>query len=193
MVDNDYELVFLSQEGNEDARNQIITNYKPIIIKKSKDAFCLISHHGIEINDIMQEAYIALNDAIDKYEQSNETLFYTFANLCIERRITNYIKKNTSKKDRILNDAVYIDDGIENFISDESNMEEFYVQNDDRNHIIADVIKKFTSFERKVFELKEKGYTNKEIAHTLNKSVKSVYNTCQRIKEKLKKYMMEIT
>ena len=36
-------------------------------------------------------------------------------------------------------------------------------------------------------------YTNQEIAHTLNKSVKSVYNTCQRIKDKLKKYMMEIT
>lgn len=187
MVDNDYELIYLAQEGNEDAINQIIQNYKPIVIKKSKDAFCLISHHGIEINDIMQEAYIALKDAIDKYEQGSETLFYTFSNLCIERRISNYIKKNTSKKDRILNDAIYIDDGIENIICEDISIEDNYIYNDDCNHIISDAYKSFTDFEKDVFKLKEKGYTNQEIAHTLNKSIKSVYNACQRIKDKLKK------
>lgn len=187
MLDNDYELIFLAQEGNEDAINQIYHKYKPIIIKKSNDAIYLLSHHGIEINDIMQEAYIALKEAIDNFEQSSETLFYTFANVCIDRKISNYIKKNTSMKDKILNDAVYIDEGFENIIPVDFNIEDNYIHKESCNDMISVALEKLTNFERKVFKLKEKGYTNQEIAHTLNKDVKSIYNTCQRIKEKVKK------
>jgi len=38
MEHNDYELVSLAQEGNEDAINIIYQKYRPIIIKKSKNA-----------------------------------------------------------------------------------------------------------------------------------------------------------
>ena len=53
---NDYELVALAKEGNEDAVNLIYQKYKPIIVKKSENMIVRANHHGIEISDIMQEA-----------------------------------------------------------------------------------------------------------------------------------------
>ena len=61
MENNDYELVSLAQENNEEAIKILYQKYKPIIIKKSEHAILYLSHHGIEINDIMQEGFIALD------------------------------------------------------------------------------------------------------------------------------------
>ena len=102
MEHNEYELVYLAQDGNEDAINLIYRKYKPIVVKKSKNAIVFASHHGVEINDIMQEGFIGLDEAIRNFSQDTDATFYTFANLCIDRQIANYLKKMTSGKDRIL-------------------------------------------------------------------------------------------
>ena len=39
---------------------------QPIIVKKSQNMIVRASHHGIEISDIMQEGFIALEEAIIK-------------------------------------------------------------------------------------------------------------------------------
>ena len=88
---NDYEVVSLAQEGNEDAISLLYQKYKPIIIKKSKNAIMYAPHHGIEISDIMQEAYIGLDEAIKNFSQDDSATFYTFAMVCIERKIFNYL------------------------------------------------------------------------------------------------------
>ena len=102
---NDYEVVSLAQEGNEDAISLLYQKYKPIIIKKSKNAIMYAPHHGIEISDIMQEAYIGLDEAIKNFSQDDSATFYTFAMVCIERKIFNYLKKVTRSKNKILNEA----------------------------------------------------------------------------------------
>ena len=48
---------------------------------------------------------------------------------------------------------------------------------------------KLTDFELEVFKMKVKGYSFEEIAKDLNKDIKSIYNTFQRIKVKIKKYV----
>ena len=111
---NDYELVSLAKEGNEDAINIIYQKYKPIIVKKSQNMIIRASHHGIEISDIMQEGYIGLEEAIMNFNEKDEASFYTFAMLCINRQIINYLRKTTGGKDKILNDAVAIDEYVEN-------------------------------------------------------------------------------
>ena len=110
---NDYELVSLAKEGNEDAINIIYQKYKPIIVKKSQNMIIRASHHGIEISDIMQEGYIGLEEAIMNFNEKDEASFYTFAMLCINRQIINYLRKTTGGRDKILNDATPIDDFVE--------------------------------------------------------------------------------
>ncbi len=187
MKNDDYELVYLAQDGNEDAINIIYDKYKPIIIKKSKNAIVFVTHHGIEINDIMQEGYIGLEEAIRNFSQDNEATFYTFANLCIDRQILNFLRKINGNKDRILNEAIIIDDSLEKTLKDNYNVEENLLGKDNNEQITKKIRDSLTEFEKKVFDLRIKGYSFEEISNTLNKDLKSIYNTLQRIKVKFKK------
>jgi len=186
MEENDYKLLHLAQEGDEIATDILYQKYKPIIIKKSKNAILKVSHHGLEINDIMQEGYLGLKEAIDNFKEEDNTTFYTFANLCIDRKIINLIRKNISGKDRILNEALAIDDTLENYIKDEFNTEDIYLYQDYKEEITENVKRTLTSFENQIFELRIKGYSSKEIANILSKDIKSIYNAYQRIKQKMK-------
>lgn len=182
---NDYELVALAKEGNEDAISLIYQKYKPIVVSKSKDAIVVASHHGIEINDIMQEGYIGLEEAIKNFNENDNTTFYTFATLCINRQIINYLRKCSRGKNRILNDAIAIDEMTDGSFKDDFDLEMNFVSKD----IVKDAIKDLTDFEYKVFKMRIDGYSYNETAKYLNKSVKSIYNTFHRIKEKIKKNM----
>ena len=184
---NDYELVFLAQEGNEDAINSIYKKYKPIVVKKSKNAIVFASHHGIEINDIMQEGYIGLDEAIKDFSQDTDASFYTFASLCIDRQIYNYLRKMTGGKDRVLNEAISINESLEKTIDDGTDIESYMMGKDANKKMANDIRNILTDFEKKVFNLRIKGYSFEEIANTLNKDIKSIYNTFWRIKEKIKK------
>ena len=180
---NDYELVSLAKEGNEEAINIIYQKYKPIIVCKSKDAIVTASHHGIEISDIMQEGFIGLEEAINDFSEDVNTSFYTFAVLCINRQIINYLRTTTRGKNRLLNDAVAIDEVVEKSISDGFDTELSFISQD----IINEIKDNLTEFEFRVFSLKMDGYSFEEIANTLNKDVKSLYNTFHRVKSKIKK------
>lgn len=184
---NDYELVSLAKEGNEEAINLIYQKYKPIIVSKSSDAIVLANHHGIEINDIMQEGFIGLDEAINNFSEADNTSFYTFAVLCIKRQIINYLRKMTRGKNRILNEAIVIDEGLEKNVRDEFDIEWDFFSKDIMNNIKNCL----TDFEYKVFIYKVEGYSFDEIANTLDKDIKSIYNTFHRAKIKIKKLIID--
>ena len=186
---NDFELVALAQTKNEDAINLLYQKYKPLIVSKSKNYITMASHHGIDINDIMQEGFIGLEEAITNFSQDKEANFYTFAMLCIDRQIINYIRKMKKGNANTLNEAVTIDEGMEKMISDGTNIEDMLIGRDSDISLTILVREQLTDFEKKVLDLKLKDYTFEEIAKELNKDIKSIYNTFQRIKIKFKKNM----
>ena len=188
---NDYELVFLAQEGNEDAINIIYKKYKPIIVKKSKLAIYSTKNSGSEINDVMQEAYLGLEEAIKNFSQNDEATFYTFANLCIDRKISNYIRKMANKKNILLNEAIFIDENMENYLKDTTDIENNLIRKVMKEEIINKIYDKFTTFEKDVYNLLVDGYSLAEISNKLEKDIKSIYNTIDRIKQKVKKYRDE--
>ena len=187
MNTNEYELVFLAQEGNEDAINLIYQKYKPIIIKKSTNSIVFATHHGIDINDIMQEGFIGLDEAIKNFSQDTDATFYTFANLCIDRQIFNYLRKMTGSRDRVLNESITINDGLESTVDDGNNLELNFVGHDNDIQLAREIRQFLTEFERKVFDLRIDGYSFEEIAKKLGKDIKSIYNTFHRIRLKIKK------
>ena len=184
---NDYELLCLAREGNEDAINLLYQKYKPIIVKKSKDAILQANHHGIEISDIMQEAYIGLDEAINSFNENDNASFYTFAMICINRQIINYLRKMTGGKDKILNDAIAIDDYLEINMQDDFDTEFSLISQEKEKEIMNKLKRNLTEFENEVLDLRINGYTFCEIANNLNKDIKSIYNTFHRIKLKFKK------
>lgn len=189
MIENDYELIHSAQEGNEEAINYIYQKYRPIIIKKSNLAILNNDNIGIEINDIMQEGYIALKEAIDSFKEQDETSFYTFANLCIDRKILSFMKRMKAGKGKILNEAISLDDNLANILTAKTDTADEVITSNHEESIIDKLLPRLSVLEKEVFDLKMDGYTVDEIAKKLNKSPKSIYNFIQRIKMKIKKIM----
>ena len=184
---NDYELVYLAQEGNEEAINLLYQKYTPIIVKKSKNAILRATHHGIEISDIMQEGYMALDEAIKSFSNTMNTTFYTFAVVCIDRQIASYLKRIFSNKGKVLNEALGIDEDLERIIRDDTDIEQDLMIQEQLKMLDDKVRPMLTKFEKKVFDLMMKNMSFEEIASILHKDVKAIYNTFQRIKIKIRK------
>lgn len=192
---NDNELLNYISEHNEDANEIMFKKYEPLIFLTAKKMQQNIKNTGLELGDLIQEGMLGLSNAIETFQESKNTLFYTYAKTCIERRIYSLLTSTKRLKNKALNESIsfdFIDDfgnesRLECLLKDDSENPEHILLSDEYKDSLIDFSKKnFTDFERQVFELKIDGFEYKEIATILNKDPKSVDNAIQRIKAKLK-------
>ncbi len=187
----DTELLEQIKENNEEALEKLIERYKVVIngvLSKYKREASTI---GLDVKDLYQEGLIGLITAIKRYDELKDASFRTFANLVIERQIIDLIKTNKRMKHMALNNSISLDS-----LLDEESDESLYDKIEADNYtpitkLISDEDKvllknNLTDFELKVYELKYEGKSNKEIALILDKNVRSIENTIQRIKVKFK-------
>ena len=186
---NDYELVALAQENNEDAFNILYKKYKPIIFQKSSCVLSFANHHGIDINDVMQEAYLAFDNAIRNFSEYNNTSFYTFAIMCVDRHLKSYLKRIRISKNKILNEAITISEVLEKTIKSNTDVENDFILSDSYKDVILKCSSVLTDFELEVLKLKIDGYSFENIADMLNKDTKSIYNCFYRSKLKIQKFV----
>ena len=191
---NDYELVSQAQELNEDAINILNEKYRPLIQKKCRKYFMYLKNKGLELEDLYQECILAFNDAITNFNELDDVSFYTFQNLCIDRKLVSELVKHNREKNKILNEAVPLEIyekgkevNLEDLIQDNKpNPELGIVQEEDLNLLINNVLSELTDLEEFVFKLKIEGFNYKEISDILDKDEKSIDNAIQRIKQKMK-------
>ena len=188
---NDYELISLAHEQNEDAINIIYEKYKPIIVSKCNTYIKYIK--GIELSDLIQECYIVLNTAINTFNQEKDNIFYTFINLCLDRYLISEYKKSNNTKNKLLNESLSLDsldNEDKNLIKiikdDKYNPELELIQELNFMELYNKIIDKLTYLEELVFILKVQNFNYKEIASILDKDSKSIDNAIQRIKTKIK-------
>lgn len=188
---NDYELLNYIAEGNEDANNIIIKKYEPLINKVALKMLPYCKGNGLELSDLVQEGMIGLNHAIDRYQEMENTLFYTYANKCIERKIISVVIASNRNKNKILNESISYDDDenlLLKFIKDNAPTPEDVVISEELEEKLLNKIKdKLTDLEVSVFTLLINGFKYKEIASILDKDEKSIDNAIQRIKSKIRK------
>ena len=190
--ENDYELLYLIKEENEDAKNIFYEKYRPMVEMKAKKYFSQIQNKGYELNDLIQEGMIGLSSAIKDYNQDIKTKFITFANVCIERRMINFIREVNRQKHQLLNSSLSIDNtnvsgmSLLNVLSDDSyNPESSFMILEEQEQLKDAMKKNLTDFEKEVFDLRFEGFSYQEIAILLNKSIKSIDGTIRRIKQKI--------
>lgn len=188
---NDYELVSYIAEGNEEANNILIKKYEPLITTIASKMLPFCRNNGLDINDLVQEGMIGLNHAIDRYQEQGDTLFYTYAKKCIERKIISVVVGSRRNKNKVLNESISYDDDENSLIKvlkDSSpNPEEILLDMEYQEDFLVEMKNKLTDFESQVFELLVSGFKYREIATLLEKDEKSIDNAIQRIKGKLKK------
>lgn len=190
---NDYELLSYIAEKNEDANNIMIKKYEPLINKIASKMLPFCKNNGLELSDLVQEGMIGLNHAIDRYQERENILFYTYAKTCIERKIISVVIAANRSKNKILNESISYDDEenlLLNFVKSDSLSPEEAVVNLELEETLMNEIKEvLTDLEDQVFELLISGFKNKEIAMILDKDQKSVDNAKDRIKIKIKKVL----
>lgn len=192
---NDYELLYLIAEHNEDAHHILYDKYRYIVKLKAKKRLPYANSIGLDYNDLIQEGMIGLSEAIRDFKVEKNVKFATFANLCIDRQISACILSANRQKHRALNESVSLEDNIcdtnialKDLIIDPN-------ADDPSDYIIGQEMKQetytkidaiLTPLEREVFYLKEKDFSYREIALKLGRSYKSIDSALQRIKTKIR-------
>ena len=180
---NDYELISQVRENNEDAILNLYSKYTPII-NSVTNKFNQSNNMKIDYDDIKQEANIALYNAIKNYDPDSGALFYTYAVLCINRRLISYCKKNYNyisklgleylKEEKMLSYYDYMDESHYKFLNNYCG-------------ITRDIINMLPDDLSLIFELKYNGFSNKEIANLLDTNSKYIENSIRKVRNQIKR------
>ena len=193
---SDEELILRLREGEETIMDYILDKYKNLVRKYARNMYIL----GAEEQDLIQEGMIGLFRAIKDYDSGRDASFFTFADLCISRKMYNAIEASKREKHTPLNNYISLygssDEenkegkfGIVDLLSagDISNPETLLIDKENVERIQQLVEQELSSFEKQVFDLYITGMKYVQIAKVLGKDEKSTDNALQRIKSKLKK------
>ena len=170
---------------------EIIREYSDIVRAIAKKYYI---SDGSE-DDLYQEGLIGLTQGYNTYDTSHGEVgspaFKSFVLMCAKRQIIDAVKKSNRKGNLPMDKFVSLssDDFIETFdLSDylEETLEDKVINkvaSEEQTKVILDL----SDLEQQVLELYLEGLKQSEIAGQLDKPVKSIDNTLQRIKNKLKR------
>lgn len=192
---NDYELISIVSENNEEALELLLNKYQPVIKYIANRKLKIASNLGMDISDLYQEGMIGLVEAIRDFKEVKGVTFYTFANLCVDRQINSALTKHNRNKDKILNSAISLDKKIADSdktlleiiepVNEITQLHEIIALESDEE-LFTNIKNKLSDFEKQVFDLKINNYSYDEIEQKLNVSSKRIYSAMRRIKDKIK-------
>ncbi len=191
---SDEAIAELARDFDGDAMEFLLNKYKNFVRAKARSYFLI----GADREDIVQEGMIGLYKAVRDYRPTRMTSFRAFAELCVTRQIITAIKTATRQKHRPLNSYVSLSKPAYDEESDRtmldvissakiSNPEEIIIGREDFSSIEAKMGRILSPLEMQVLKKYIEGKSYFEVAEELNRSVKSVDNALQRIKNKLEK------
>jgi DNA-directed RNA polymerase specialized sigma subunit len=126
-----------------------------------QQAYLFDANH-LDIDDLIQEANIALWQAIDTYD-TTKSMFSTYATRCIKNRLINYVNK-TPPLISLPADIPYTTSNID------------------------DLIPSLSTISYNILQLRLSGYTYKDIAKIYNVSISYVYRNMQHTIQQIKKH-----
>ncbi|MFW5962332.1 MAG: sigma-70 family RNA polymerase sigma factor [bacterium] len=194
------ELILQAQNGNEDAKTEIIHKFYGYIIGKTKNHFLPNGDRG----DLIQEGLIGVMNGIRNYRPEENATAGGFIKMCIDRKIVSAIKGANRLKRQILNDAHSLDLSLFNnkngeeplklidvLKADESiyNPENLFFQEYDFTILLKSLKDNLSPLEKKSLFMFAAGKTYEDISAKLNCSTKSVDNALQRVRKKSQKFL----
>jgi len=192
---NDYELIMLYREDDENAKNILFYKYKFIIDILIKKYNKYLTSLNIDYQEIYSECLVGFSDGLNSFRENKDATLPTFITLCIERRLGNIIRKYNRDKYKGLKDTYSLD-----YMYKDSDMRLMDIISDEYEHdplkniteeegyieLVNGIKEKLTDKEFEVFVLMIRGLSYVEISKILNNTSKQIDNTIQRIKSKIK-------
>ncbi len=196
---NDSELLYLIKENDEVAYNIMYEKYRPYIFKLANKFSHTKEKNGIDTNDLIIEGYMGLEKAIECQHKYKNVNFTKLVSLFVSRYMITFIRKANLNKYKSLNSSLFIEeinpaDGeadIMEVIEDKNSIKPFdeIINSDLKRYLYNELSPKLTENEQEVFKLLLNGYDYREISKILNKPLKSIRNTMDRIHKKSNKYI----
>lgn len=185
----DEELIEKYKKGNSSCLDELISRYKGQVRAKSRSYFLI----GGEQEDLVQEGMIGLFKAIRDYQPDKNSLFKTFAVLCVSRQLATALKLSTRNKHLPLNSYISFyqslsDDDFEVKDVLEANgysPEQILIEKENADALTQNIKNKLSLLEKKVLYKYIQGLSYSVIAKELLISEKTIDNALQRIKKKL--------
>lgn len=189
---DDRSLCKLVAEGNREAEDVLIQRYSVLVKICSRPYFLA----GGDSEDLMQEGFLGLLSAVRQYDESKETSFKTFAELCIRNRLYSAVKSASRFKHTPLNNSISFaspnfDEGQTRSSAFLRDPESLIIDNERADELYSSLGNYLSKFEEDVLALYLEGHSYSEISESLNKPVKSIDNAVQRIRKKLAKHIFE--
>lgn len=196
---NDYELISMLHSGSEEAKDILYNKYKYIIdvemTKYNKVARAL----GCDFKDLYQDALVGFSDALISYRDDKDAALASFITLCVARRLQGSLRKAGRLKNKLLNESLSLEHVYESnnsslmdMLSDnfENDPLEFIVKEEKEKELLNKIKHILSTKEYEVYLLMISGHKYDEISNLLNKDLKYVDNAIQRIKNKIKKILV---
>ena len=197
---DDNTLVVRARGKDEWALNELMSRYKPLVVRISRKYFLSSAEPG----DLVQEGMIGLFKAYRGYSEASDTSFKTFATLCITRQIQQALVRDSRQKNIPMQAYLSINNQGKVLLregdneNDQDDENGFYIEAQvlspeesvlfrEKLQEIGKVIDKLLSpLEKRVLGSYISGHNYQEISKIMNKQPKSIDNALQRIKIKLK-------
>ncbi len=181
---NDYELLYFVKENDELSQKILFEKYQPILRNLAGKYYQSYSQYGYEYEDFLQEANIAFQKAIHYYDESQKSLFYSFAILCVKRKLYTFCREISLRKRGV--PATRLSSKEEHSIVDRR-----YDMNVIMDSYLLEEICKTAIFTlpmeiSSVLELKINGFSYREIGTLLNLPISTVASRFSRAKKYLR-------
>lgn len=178
---SDSVLAGLSKKGDERAFEEITIRYIKLI--------CSIASKyradGYETQDFVQEGLLAFLIAGKTYDEDYGMSFKNYAVRCAKNRFTDIVKKSNSKS-AVPESKLVPMESISGKSDDRQNVEEYVLEKEYLKTLTRHINSILSADEREIFTMYATGYSYKDIALKMGTTAKSVDNTLQKIKRKLR-------
>lgn len=178
---NDYEIYYMIKENDDTSLELMFKKYEPIMMKFCKKFYKKYKYNGINMDDLMQEARIGFMKALNGYDDE-ESLFYSYVCLCVERQLISYIRTFNTLKNYPLNFS--LSDGFFNKkdIIDSVDVGDILMENE-----IFFQCKNLLKFDQSiVFELRYNNFSYNEISKLLDLPRSTIDGRMTLIRKKLR-------
>lgn len=182
---NDYELIYLVNEKNEDAFNIIFKKYENLINKYANYYYNNYKQKGVNKDELNQEGKIGLYMALKTFDSLRNIKFYTLALSFIKKYMLNYIRMSLSHKNQIISGSVSLD----NIDIKEKNNVALEIEEKELTKLLITFKNDLPFYEANIFELKYNGFKYDDIAKIMDMTKKQIDNKLLKIRKAFKNYL----
>ena len=186
---SDEELMEGIRGGEQECMDVLIERYKGQVRKEARTLYLI----GGDSDDLIQEGMLGLFKAIRDYRPEKEASFGSFVKLCISRQLYTSIQAASRQKHSPLNTYVELTEGLDD-VSDSSrgkSPEELLIDQESAESLQDRIEALLSPMEYGILQRYLNGENYVQIAEGLERSPKSIDNALQRIRRKIKKFILK--